>query len=236
MKFETIDRPPSLVAKVCERLAGIARDDADGWLPTERQLSAQLGVSRSVVREAAKRLETQGLVEIQHGIGIRAVDRLHRPLNDSLSLLIPDVADRLQALVEARLSIEPDAAALAAVRGTREQFRDLRHTHGRLEAAADNEKAVEADSAFHRAVAEASGNLIFRLILDSLAELGRSSRLRTMSHAGKERAVEQHAGILHAIVSRDAEAARESMRNHLLAAIEDLDLPALKKKNAPAKP
>jgi GntR family transcriptional repressor for pyruvate dehydrogenase complex len=204
----------------------------DGWLPTERELSAQLGVSRNVVREATKRLETQGLVEIQHGIGIKAVDRLHRPLNDSLSLLIPDLADRLRSLTEARLAIEPEAAALAAERATKKQLHHLKQIHARLEDAADNEEAVERDCAFHHAVADASGNLIFRLTLDSLAELGRSSRLRSMNRVGKQRAVEHHAAILKAIEDRNSDKARKLMKSHLLAAVEDLDLPSLKTKRS----
>jgi GntR family transcriptional repressor for pyruvate dehydrogenase complex len=174
MKLEAIPRPPSLVEKVCEQLALIVRRDlkvVDGWLPTERELSTRLGVSRSVVREATKRLESQGLVEIRHGIGIKAVDRLHRPLSDSLSLVIPDMADRLRSLIEARLSIEPDAAAFAAERATKKQLRELRATHERLESASSQDAAVKADCAFHRGVAEASGNLVYRLILDSVAEL-----------------------------------------------------------------
>jgi DNA-binding FadR family transcriptional regulator len=233
MRIDTISRPPSLVEKVCEQLVGLVRGDLkseDGWLPTERELAARLGVSRNVVREATKRLETQGLVEIQHGIGIKAVDRLHRPLNGSLSLLIPNLADRLQSLNEARLAIEPDTAALAAGRATKAQLRELRRIHERLEVAADNKAAVEVDFEFHRAIADASGNLIFRLILDSLAELGLSSRSRSMGRVGKQRAVQQHAAILRAIEACDAASARKLMQSHVLAAIEDLDIPGLKKK------
>jgi DNA-binding FadR family transcriptional regulator len=233
MKLEAIPRPPSLVEKVCEQLALIVRRDlkvVDGWLPTERELSTRLGVSRSVVREATKRLESQGLVEIRHGIGIKAVDRLHRPLSDSLSLVIPDMADRLRSLIEARLSIEPDAAAFAAERATKKQLRELRATHERLESASSQDAAVKADCAFHRGVAEASGNLVYRLILDSVAELDVASRLRSMGRVGKDRAIEQHAGILEAMETRKATLARRLMRDHILAAGEDLDLRTLKRK------
>jgi GntR family transcriptional repressor for pyruvate dehydrogenase complex len=181
------------------------------------------------VREATKRLEQQGMLEIQHGNGIKVVDRLHRPLNDSLSLLIPDVAERLQQLVEARLSIEPDAAAFAAQRATREQLRSLRRIHARLESASDNDAAIACDLEFHHAIADASGNLIYRLVLDSLAELGLASRLRTIGRIGKQTAIEHHAKILDAIEERDPVAARKAMRMHILAAGEDMDLPSLKK-------
>lgn len=236
MNLTALERPTSLVDSVCQQLAKLIRgtgaDEDDRWLPGERSLAEKLGVSRSVVREATKRLEQQGMLEVQHGNGIKVVDRLHRPLSDSLSLIIPDVADRLQQLNEARLSIEPDAAAFAAQRATKEQIRTLRRIQTQLEKAPDNAAAIEADIAAHHAIADASGNLIYRLILDSLAEIGVTSRLRTIGRIGKKTAIEHHEAILSAIERRDAEAAREAMRFHILAAGEDMDLPALKTKKA----
>ena len=227
MSLAAIARPPSLVDKVRTQLAELLRSDTptgDVWLPAERDLAQQLQVSRSVVREATKRLESQGLVEIQHGIGIRAVDRLHRPLNESLSLLIPDEADRMRSLTEARLSLEADAAAFAAERATQRQLDELLRVHSELEAADNNEAAVEADGAFHRRVAEAGGNLIYRLVLDSLAELGKTGRARSISRVGKQPALQQHAAILEAIRTRNPELARTRMRQHILAAVVDMGL------------
>ncbi len=235
MNITTLERPASLVEGVCQQLAELIRggdSEKDRWLPGERSLAEKLGVSRTVVREATKRLEQQGMLEIQHGNGIKVVDRLHRPLNDSLSLLIPDVAERLQQLNETRLSIEPDAAAFAAQRATKEQVRTLRRIHTQLERAADGPAAIEQDIAFHHAVADASGNLIYRLILDSLAEIGIASRLRTIGRIGKQAAVEHHAQVLAAIEAGDSDAAREAMRRHIVAAGEDMDLPSLKTRKA----
>jgi DNA-binding FadR family transcriptional regulator len=231
MNITTLRRPASLVEGVCQQLAELIRGvgtDEERWLPAERSLAEKLGVSRTVVREATKRLEQQGLLEIQHGNGIKVVDRLHRPLNDSLTLLLPDVAERLQQLNETRLSIEPDAAAFAAQRASKEHLLTLRRTQTQLEAAPDNPAAIEADIAFHHAIADASGNLIYRLVLDSLAEIGVASRLRTIGRIGKQAAVEHHASIIAAVESRDPGAAREAMRQHILAAGEDMDLPSLK--------
>ncbi len=235
MNITTLERPASLVEGVCQQLAELIRggdSEKERWLPGERSLAEKLGVSRTVVREATKRLEQQGMLEIQHGNGIKVVDRLHRPLNDSLSLLIPDVAERLQQLNETRLSIEPDAAAFAAQRATKEQVRTLRRIHTQLERAADGPAAIEQDIAFHHAVADASGNLIYRLILDSLAEIGIASRLRTIGRIGKQAAVEHHAQVLAAIEAGDSDAAREAMRRHIVAAGEDMDLPSLKTRKA----
>lgn len=224
-------RPPSLVEQVAVQLAQLVRGKllpSGAWLPTERQLSVELGVSRNVVREATKRLEIQGLVDIQHGVGTRAVDRLHRPLSESLSLLMPDKGDRLYALAEARISIEPDAAAFAARRATKDGIAGLRELHRQLEVAGDIVSAVEADCAFHREVARVAGNPIFGLVLDSLAELGRESRVRSMGRVGKEPAFEQHAVVLREIERGCAESAREAMRVHLLEAFEDLGFTDLK--------
>ena len=232
MNLLSLERPTSLVDSVCQQLAKLIRgshaEKQDQWLPGERSLAEKLGVSRSVVREATKRLEQQGMLEIQHGNGIKIVDRLHRPLNDSLSLLIPDVADRLQQLTETRLSIEPDAAE----RATRSQLRELRRLHAELEQAPDTPTAIQCDLAFHRAIAEASGNLIYRLVLDSLGELGLTSRTRTIGRIGKQTAIDHHEAILSAIERREPAEARAAMRRHILAAGEDMDLPALKTKKA----
>jgi len=231
MKITAIQRPTSLVESVCDQLAEFIRgsaDKADSWLPAERALAEQLGVSRSVVREATKRLEQQGRLEVQHGNGIKIVDKLHRPLNESLSLLIPDVAGRLRQLNETRLAIEPQAARFAAQRASKIQVRALRKIHSQLEAATDNAAAIEWDLAFHRTLAETSGNLIFRLVLDSLAELGLASRLRTIGRIGKQTAIEHHGLILGAIERGDADDAEKAMRFHILAAGQDLELDSLK--------
>lgn len=231
MNITTLQRPASLVEGVCQQLAELIRGGStteERWLPAERSLAEKLGVSRTVVREATKRLEQQGLVEIQHGNGIKVVDKLHRPLNDSLSLLLPDVAERLQQLNETRYSIEPDAAAFAAQRASEAQIRALRRIQTQLENAPTNADAIEADIAAHHAIADASGNLIYRLILDSLAELSVASRLRTIGRIGKHTAIEHHARILDAIERRDSAAAFEAMRIHIRAAGEDMDLPSLK--------
>ena len=83
MNISTLRRPVSLVEGVCQQLAAIIRGDTsthERWLPAERSLAEQLGVSRTVVREATKRLEQQGMLEIQHGTGIKVVDKLHLSL------------------------------------------------------------------------------------------------------------------------------------------------------------
>lgn len=230
MNINALQRPASLVEVVCNQLTQLIQGitlKEDRWLPGERSLAEQLGVSRTVVREATKRLEQKGLLEIQHGTGIKVVNRLHRPLNNSLTLLIPDLVERLRQLNQARLSIEPAAAALAAERASKEQVQLMRSIQCQLEKTEDNAATIEADLEWHRAIVDASGNQIFRLILDSFGELGFASRLRTIGRLGKAPAAEQHAMILDAIERRDPEGAASAMRSHISSALNDMDLTSL---------
>lgn len=217
----------TLVDQVCTALAQELRaelEHGEGWLPPEREMALKLGVSRTVLREATKRLELQGLIEIKHGVGIRAVDHLHKPVSGSLSLLLPDLADRLQQLMEARLIIEPEIARLAAMRASEAQIAGLMECHRRLEGAADHEQAVLADIEFHRQLARVSGNEVLALLLESLSELGRESRQLTIGNVGKARALQHHAAILEAVIARQPAAAANAMRLHVEQAMDDMDL------------
>ncbi len=220
-------QPQPLAAQVAEHLIDFIRNQSDGGqrkLPAERQLAEQIGVSRPVIREAIKRLELQGLLEVRHGKSVKVIDKLHRPVSTSLSLLIPNVTDRLKQLQETRMVIEPEAARLAAERASDQEVKGLRRLQDELVAVRSNEEAIEIDLLFHHSLAEASGNLIFRLFLDSLAEISRESRQRTIGRVGKQAAIEHHEKIVRAIEQRRPQAAAKAMRYHLEKATADLGL------------
>lgn len=225
MHLDAIGRSASLVDEVFAQLSAELvgrRAKGGGWLPSERQLAQRLQVSRPVVREAIKRLELQGLIEVKHGIGTRVVNRLHTPLTGSLGLLLPDQHERLRQTLEARAALEPEVARLAAERMTQAALKELRRAHARLEAAQSVADAVEADLEFHHLLARGCGNQVFVLILDSLAELGKKSRFETISNAGVRRAIEHHAAILNAVVRHQPDSAATAMRHHMEAAVDDL--------------
>jgi DNA-binding FadR family transcriptional regulator len=227
MTLDIIARPPSLVEKVCQSLAAIARRDRledDGWLPTERELSAQLGVSRSVVREAAKRLELQGLLEIRQGSGMKVVDKLHKPLSSAVHMLVPDEKQRLVQLTEVRLALEPENARLAAERATATELKQLKAAHERLKNCQDFETQVLADMEFHCLIAEASSNKIGSLLMQSLSDLLQTSLSHGYRLVTKDQAVADHGKILDAILARNDTAAATAMKNHLLHARDDLSL------------
>lgn len=221
----TVLRKHTLVEELSDRLAGEIRSGGlamNGLLPSERHLAERFGVSRPVVREATKRLELQGLVEVRQGIGIRVTDRLHAPMTSAARLLLPEEGERLRQALEVRAILEPEIARRAAERAGPADRERLQVLHHDLELAADLAAAMEVDLAFHREIARVSGNEIFGLMLDSIADLGRESRRATMSEAGVGRAVKQHAAVLGAILAGDANAAEKAMRVHIESAVSDL--------------
>jgi GntR family transcriptional regulator, transcriptional repressor for pyruvate dehydrogenase complex len=225
MTITPLKSSPSLVEQVCSRLALQLRDEAgsgDGRLPPERQMAERLGVSRTVLREATKRLELQGLLEIRHGSGIRAVNRLHKPLSSSVAILLPEAAERLRQLIEVRAVIEPELARQAALKAKAADVKELRAVHERLVAAETHDEEVEADIDFHRTLARIAGNEILKLMLESLADLGRESRRVTIGNVGRQRAIDHHAAILNAVAAHDADAAAVAMKHHMEEAARDL--------------
>jgi GntR family transcriptional repressor for pyruvate dehydrogenase complex len=238
MTFSALQRPASLVEEVCRKLAHTARrrvSSGDRKLPPERELARQFKVSRTVVREATKRLELQGLLEVKHGIGIEIVDRLHAPLSGSLALLLPNEKDRLRKLIEVRLIIEPELARLAAERATDADILLLRAHQKRLAQATEPGEAILADMEFHCAIARASRNEVAMLVLHSLSDLLKNSLTLGYGRVTPKTAVTQHAAILEAIAARDAETAAKAMLEHLITAQRDLGLdPAAAKRRVRA--
>jgi GntR family transcriptional repressor for pyruvate dehydrogenase complex len=192
-------------------------------LPAERLLATQFGVSRVVVREAAKKLEQRGLISIRQGIGVRVVNDRARPIQDSFYASLPEEKMRLRQCAQARALIEPELAALAAQNPRRAEFLPrLRAEQDRLRDETEITQAALRDIGFHEIVAEMAGNKVLCLMLASIAELGRLSREHTLREFGAQRAYDFHATILAAIEAGDAEAARQAMRTHLATALGDV--------------
>lgn len=128
-------------------------------LPGERELARRLGVSRTTVRQAILVLQTQGILEVRHGGGtfLHHLDPTSGPL-----ARVVERRHRLPAVLEARRALEIPIAALAAERRTDEQAEELR-TLARVAA-----REQTADFTFFAGLVEASGNVVFSLILNSV--------------------------------------------------------------------
>ena len=135
-------------------------------LPPQRALAAEYHLNATTVREAIKRLEQLRLVDVRHGDAMRVSDWRTASGLDVLAHVLFDATgirrDTLRALMEARRFLLASAAALAAERRTDEQAEELRS----LARVAAREQT--ADFTFFAGLVEASGNIVFSLILNSV--------------------------------------------------------------------
>jgi DNA-binding FadR family transcriptional regulator len=192
-------------------------------LPSERDISAEVGVSRSVVREAIGRLSSLGLVRSVHGSGTRVEAPSDKPITAGYRRLLRRGEFRLSDLAAVRLPLETAIAGLAARHRTAENLERLARTQEVLgNPRRGLEAHVQADLEFHAVLAEASGNPLFGIVLAPIQELLIESRRRTLGRHGAGLAHGHHAAILGAVEAGDVEAATRAMRAHIEANFEHL--------------
>ena len=193
-------------------------------LPIEKELAAQLGVSRGSLREAVRSLATLGVLETRQGDGtyVTQLDAgsMLRPLEFWAAL---QEATQSVDLLGVRRVLETESAGLAAVRLTEEELDALEAILADIDAGLATgqlgpESFIDADAAFHRRIATASGNPALAALIDSLMTRtlrGRLWRAITERDSVHE-AHADHRAILAALRTRDAERARIRMAAHLL--------------------
>lgn len=232
-------RPTSLSQRVVDGVTARIRSGEltpGTKVPPEPALMREFGVSRSVVREAVSRLQANGLVHTRHGVGsfvlaVQADNPLPEQAQSDLKLR------QKLAMLELRMSLESDAAALAAQRRTPEQLAameaaladfDRQHSTG--------EGTAEADFRFHELLAQATGNEYFVLVLRSLSGATIPRHLQAPSRAqrrptapkparfgepspqlrsNKDITAQEHRAVLDAVRRGDAALARAAMYLHL---------------------
>ena len=197
-------------------------------LPREDDLTESLGVSRTSLREAVKVLCAKGLLEARPRVGVRVRERKHWRLLDPIVLgWHPDLtADRelIVGLIETRRIIEPAAAELAARRGTAEDFDAIETAYLGMERAipCDLAACCESDLAFHRALVDASRNIILRNLIGAVETALRASFLLTTSlMENQARTLSVHKAVLESVRVRDTAGARSAMNRLLDLAEED---------------
>ncbi|MBL8323791.1 MAG: FadR family transcriptional regulator [Rubrivivax sp.] len=226
--------PGWVTERLSDRLAAalIAQIDSGALrpgdrLPTEAQLSARHGVSRSVVREAVQRIKSRGLLLSRQGSGVYVAPA---PAHRSLAF-DPTVLESMQAVVqvvELRRVLEGEIAALAAERSTRAQQAGLKRSLKAIDTAmASGHDGVAEDMAFHRAIGEATGNPQFGRLLAFLEQyLREAMRVTKGNEARREdfmrQVREEHRAIVEAIEARDVAKARAAAVNHLFNGEERL--------------
>lgn len=241
---------PTLPRSLAHRLVEVLQQEisagtlrAGAKLPTEPVLMARFGVSRTVVREAMQRLQTAGWVHTRHGVGTFVCEPANpEPVNLTGGSEPPSLEDKL-AMLELRMSLESDAAALAAQRRSPEQLSELAEVlKSFTEAVAAGHPTVAQDAQFHLLVARATGNRHFEAVLHALGRVTIQRWVPAVSAAadgaggvtgagqpqpparlpeepglrpGKQVVLDEHRAIYDAIRRADAQAARAAMFLHL---------------------
>lgn len=221
----TESKPRTLAADLAERLGTRIAEGhyaAASKLPREADLMREFGVSRTVVREALSYLQASGKVQTRHGIGTFVLAhedglpfRIEREQLGTLSDVI--------SLLEVRIGLETECAALAAIRRTNEDLANIRRAIEAFSLAVqEGRHAVDADLGFHSALAQATGNPHFSELLRAIgsqgiprSRLAKQDPLDADRVAYLQRVQQEHEAIYNAIEAQDPEAARAAMRTHL---------------------
>ena len=190
----------------------------DQPLPPERQLAERLGVSRNVLREATKILQTQGLVAVRQGIGTIVLGVSSIPAQRALSHTLNGLADPLLKLLEVRLTLEVEVASLAADRRTDVDLARLEAALDAFDAAArenDFETCARLDVEFHQNLASSTQNEVFTFMLESVSGLLLETRKRSLLNSTLQLAGTHHRAIFHSVRAGDPVGAAHQMRLHL---------------------
>jgi GntR family transcriptional repressor for pyruvate dehydrogenase complex len=200
----------------------------DDRLPPERELADQLGVSRTVIREATKSLEQRGLLEVLTGSGTYVSQMDPKVVSDSIGLLVRQSTSSFDYLNEIRRMLEVEIAGLAAERATPRDIEVMDRALQAMDEAVSElgtnpalDDFVEADLAFHNALAKATRNPLLPVLLEPITGLLVEFRhLASRAPGAPEDAVSYHRQILEQVKARDGAACREMMRKHLSKAEE----------------
>ena len=225
---------PVQFTKVFERVAEqIEKRILDGELrkgdrlPTERELAEQFQVSRTAVREAMKSLAQKGLINMRPGRGTIVIDGAREAMQNSISLMMKLKLGEVGGsdnLVEFRVILETEIAALAAARATEKEISAM-HEAIRImdESLNDADAYINADNEFHEALAQATQNALILILINSIVHLLSEQRKQIFeTEGGPQRGQIHHRRILESVTRRDPEAARAAMRSHLQQVREDV--------------
>ena len=220
--------PLLVVERLSDRLAALlgsrieAGDLQPGQrLPTEQELCALHGVSRTVVREAVHQLKSRGLLRSRQGSGVYVTpERLTHDLSFDATVL--DSFEAVVQIREVRRALESETAALAASRASRAQVAALRRSLRAIDrSTAAGGDGVAEDLAFHRALTDAAGNPHFARLLEFLEQYLVEAMRVTRGHEARrrdfmEQVREEHRAIVEAVAASDPQRARRCAVEHML--------------------
>ncbi len=187
-------------------------------LPPERELCEQLGVSRTVLREAVRTLVSRGLLETHPGVGTIVQEVTSDHVRQPLAMILTQSGNiNLDHLNQVRQILEVEIIRLAALEATAEEIERLKLLYNQMEDTAGKPAAYATlDGDFHRTLAEITHNPFLVILLDTIREAMESVRILVFDHPGLIAIVnEDHRRMVELIEMHDPEAAGKAMRAHL---------------------
>jgi GntR family transcriptional repressor for pyruvate dehydrogenase complex len=221
--FRTLGTKERLVDRVVKELEQLiieGRLIPGTKLPPERDLAEQLGVSRTVVREAVRILVTKGLLETRHGVGTMVRQLTREQVVTPLNLFL-----RMQGggevsfddLHQVRSILEIETAGLAASQATKSDIGTLKKIFADMVAAQNHPKTLALhDANFHSAIAKTTHNPLLIVLINSISDLLKEYIARVTPHIDPQRDnLALHQKLLERIEVRDVEGARQAMQENL---------------------
>lgn len=190
-------------------------------LPNENELSEELGVSRTTLREAIRILVSEGVLIVKRGKGTYVADQLERIANGGIG--IPEFADSrvtLRDLYETRMIFEPEAASLACKRASDEEIQKILSLgeicQNYLLRNPTGKERIESEIAFHSSIVEASHNVFLSEFMPMLTQtIEKTFALDYNLDVIAEDAYKDHIMIMNFLEKRDADALKSAVTIHL---------------------
>lgn len=188
-------------------------------IPSERELSAELGISRQSIREALNRAEVMGLIEVRQGEGSFILSSIKGALKPPLTVIIEKEAERIFDFLEIRKLVEGWCAERAALEATAEELKEMKEILGKMKKVVSKDKQwEELDLKLHLFIAKATHNIIAVHIMDALKANFNLFFKFTKSMPSSERLDvlwQHHNEIIDAIARKDSNMAKHKVVNHL---------------------
>jgi len=220
VKDEILEKPEDIVISKIKELINSGILKPGDKLPAERKMALDFGFGRTQIREALHKLEFYGIIKtlpqsgsVVNGLDITTLDGL---ISDVLNLHAYD----FYSLVETRVLLEVKAIQLCAERRTEQDIKMLEKVHENYVRYFDTAERVSHDFAFHRAIAEASHNPVFKamlmIVIPDILAIYQKDRICSPNKAN----MEEHESMLEYIKSGNSAAAGEVMTEHLQGVLD----------------
>jgi GntR family transcriptional repressor for pyruvate dehydrogenase complex len=188
-------------------------------IPSERELSSEIGISRQSIREALNRAEVMGLIEVRQGEGSFILSSLEGLLKPPLTVIIEKEVERIFDFLEIRKLVEGWCAEKAALEATSEELEDMKEILDKMKIVASKDKQwEELDLELHLSIAKATHNIIAIHIMDALKVNFSLFFKFTKSMPSSERLDvlwQHHHEIIDAIVRKNSRLAKQKVVTHL---------------------